>query len=102
MDRKTRRRQNHLSNRTNKVRTNKLVDKLTYSPKKHKQKVTRKLRQKLQAQALPTTSTAAPPTSLKFGSFNVNGLDIEASWAVEQLLTKRGFDVGLYHYSEIH
>ena len=95
MDRKTRRNQTYSHNRIHKVRTNKLVDKLTYNPRKHKQKAKRKLREKLQAQALPTTSSTAPTTSLKFGSFNVNGLVIEASWAVEQMLTKRGFDVGL-------
>ena len=42
----------------------------------------------------------APVTkeTLKFGSFNVNGLDIEARWAVEQLLDTRGFDVSRdYH-----
>ena len=30
---------------------------------------------------------------LKVGAFNVNGLDVEASWAVEKLLVDRDFDV---------
>ena len=30
---------------------------------------------------------------VKFGSFNVNGLDIEVAWAVQQILLSRGFDV---------
>ena len=35
-----------------------------------------------------------PPKSvLKFGSFNVNGLDLETSWAVGQLLQDNEFDV---------
>ena len=34
------------------------------------------------------------PTIIKFGSMNVNGLDVEATWAVQQLLDHRGFDVG--------
>ena len=94
MDRKNLRNRQYSQTRKHKVRTTKLVDKLTYNPKKHKQKITRKLRQNLQSRPLPIISPVATPTSLKFGSFNVNGLDIEASWAVDQLLTERGFDVG--------
>ena len=76
-----------------KARTNKILDRITYSPKAHKQKMTRKLRQKLQLKNLPPDITAPPSTSLRYGSFNINGLDLEASWAVEELLNKRGFDV---------
>ena len=35
----------------------------------------------------------SPVSSLKFGSININGLDLEASWAVDQLLKNRGYDV---------
>ena len=31
--------------------------------------------------------------AMKFGSFNVNGLNLEAGWAVQQILKTRGFDV---------
>ena len=76
-----------------KTKTNKLIDRLTFNPQKHKQKVSRKLRETLQRKTLPTpTPPTEPITSLKFGSFNVNGLDLEALWTVEQLLG-RGFDV---------
>ena len=36
-----------------------------------------------------------PPSypTLKFGSFNVRGLDTEAFWYIEELVTDRGFDV---------
>ena len=78
-----------------KTRTNKILDRITYRPKTHKQKVTRKLRQKLQLKNLPPDITAPPSTSLKYGSFNINGLDLEASWAVEELLKRRGFDVSV-------
>ena len=47
----------------------------------------------LQAKTITPSPTRAI-TTLKFGSFNVNGLDIEASWAVQQLLMTKGFDVG--------
>ena len=30
--------------------------------------------------------------AMKFGSFNVNGLNLEAGWAVQQILETRGFD----------
>ena len=76
-----------------KAKTNKLIDRLTFNPQKHKQKVSRKLRENLQRKTLPTPAPPTEPiTSLKFGSFNVNGLDLEALWSVEQLLS-RGFDV---------
>ena len=61
-----------------------------------KQSATRNLRAKLQQKNIPKTIPASLSPKLKFGSFNVNGLDIEAAWAVEQLLTKRGFDVSLF------
>ena len=53
------------------------------------------MRETLQAKEAPQTRPPANQQTLKFGSFNVNGLDLEAGWAVEQLLTKRGFDVSI-------
>ena len=82
-----------IKNRISKTTPNKLVDRLTYSPKRHKQKVTKKLRQELQDKSLPSTTPATPAPTLLFGSFNVNGLDIEASWAIDQLIDRRGYDV---------
>ena len=77
-----------------KKRTGRLIDRLTYCPAKHKQKFTKHLRGKLQArsQVLPDPEPC-PASSLKFGSININGLDLEASWAVNQLLQNRGYDV---------
>ena len=72
----------------------KIVDRLTCNPKKHKQKKTKAMRQKLQEQTPKTPKPTTTPTILKFGSMNVNGLDVEASWAVQQLVSRRGFDVG--------
>ena len=31
--------------------------------------------------------------SLKFGSINIDGIDIQKHWAVKELIRKRGFDV---------
>ena len=78
-----------------KIQTNKIIDRLTFSPKKHKQKVKKIVRQKLRLQPRLPQLTPAPQTvtRLKFGAFNVNGLDLEASWTIEQLLKDREFDV---------
>ena len=65
----------------------------TFNPMKHKQKEKRNLRQELQKKSIPTQIPKTPSTSLKFGSFNINGLDLETSWAAGELLEKRGFDV---------
>ena len=75
----------HKTKAKHKIQTTKIMDRLTYSPKKHKQRKIREMRERLQRKALLPAS--------KFGSFNVNGLDLEACWAVQQLLDKRGFDV---------
>ena len=56
------------------------------------------MRESLMAMKPSTVKAPVTKESLKFGSFNVNGLDIEARWAVEQLLDTRGFDVSnVYH-----
>ena len=69
------------------------MDRVTFSPDKHKQKVTRKMRQDLQKKTLQTDRQSVPKTSLKFGSLNVNGLVIETAWAVAELLKENEFDV---------
>ena len=52
------------------------------------------MRRKMQKQPVATPSPPqAAPVKTKFGSFNVNGLDVESSWAVQQLLVNKGFDV---------
>ena len=76
-----------------KLRSAKLVDRITFTPSKHKQKVRRKMRKDLQMKTVQPSRQSVPATSLRFGSFNVNGLDIEAAWAVEGLLKENEFDV---------
>ena len=77
-----------MSTKLTKTNSKTIVDKITYNP------IKRNLRAK--QKNIPKTIPASLSPKLKFGSFNVNGLDIEAAWAVEQLLTKRGFDVSLF------
>ena len=87
-------RSRRMTNKKDKKSTSKIIARLTYIPKKHKQKVTRKLRQKLQEKPLPDQPLQTPPPeTLLFGSFNINGLSLETSWSVTQLLQKRGYDV---------
>ena len=76
-----------------KKRTSTNVDSLTYSPKKHKDKKKREMRQKLQEKILPTPKPPDITPPLKYRAFTVTGLDVEAGWAVSQLLTTRNFDV---------
>ena len=86
---------NTLRHKSRKQSTNKILDRITYNPQKHKHKVKKKLRQELQDKTITPTLTRAPPTTITFGSLNLNGLDLEASWAVEQLLTNKGLDVSV-------
>ena len=79
-----------------KAKTNKLVDRLTYIPSKHKQKVTRELRNRLKKKSISPPKSKECSNTLKFGSHNINGLDLEASWAVNELLRTRDFDVRNY------
>ena len=61
-------------NKTN----SKIVDRLTYNPLKHKKTATKTIRAKLQL--MTEKNKTIPSPKIKFGSFNVNGLDIEAAW----------------------
>ena len=67
---------------------------MTYNPDKHKQKEIKQMRLNLRRKpSPPTKQKCPPPTTMKFGSMNVNGLDLEAGWAVQQLLNSSGFNV---------
>ena len=79
--------------RAKKANTNKIIGRITYSPKKHKQQHTKKLRKDLQSKPHTPSVHLAPPETIKFGSININGLDMEAGWAVEQIIAKKKFDV---------
>ena len=81
-----------------KTNSRKIINKLTYNPAKHKQKRTKEARLLLQQRVIPNPKPVLPTTTIKFGSFNVNGLDLEAAWAVGELLQQKGFDVKIYLY----
>ena len=80
--------------RRSKTRANKNVVRISYNPNKDKQKTRMALRNKLKQQGKPEDSQGLESvTSLHIGSINVNGIDLEAAWAVSELLREREFDV---------
>ena len=89
---KTRKQNNIIKKR---LKTNKIIDRILYKPKEHKQKVFRNLRQELKEKRIKLNNTSSPPhVALKFGSFNVQGmLDLETSYAIEVLLKRKNLDV---------
>ena len=87
----SRRNKKHLHKRHN--AGNRIIDRLTYNPAKHKQRKVKEMREKLQQKSLSPPKPTKISPKMKFGSFNVNGLSVDASWAVQQLLNDRNFDV---------
>ena len=79
--------------RAKKANTNKIIGRITYFPQKHKQQHTKKLRKDLQSKPHTPSVHPAPPVTIKFGSININGLDMEAGWAVEQIIANKKLDV---------
>jgi hypothetical protein len=47
-------------------------------------KAVKAMRQKLQTRTLPTIKPPDAKKTLKFASFNVNGLDLEVGWTIQQ------------------
>ena len=79
-----------------KMKTNKLMDKITYKPEKHKQKFNKKLRSKLKARREVPANLKENVEFMKFGSFNINGIDLESSIAIEKILEQEDLDVSSY------
>ena len=68
-------------------------NRLGYSPKVH-EKFTKESRKVLKARRSELPLIAEQATRLKFGSFNVRGLDLETAWVIQNIIKHRGFDVG--------
>ena len=75
------------------IQTNKIMDRLSYEPQKHKQKKTKKLRLELQKKQLKVPSNPQIKTEMKLASININLLDLEASVAVETFIKEKSLDV---------
>ena len=85
--------------RGKKTETRKIIGRITYSPKKHKHKCLKSMRQKLDSR--PSKIAEKPPMpneTLTFGSININGLDQEAHWAVTEILKNKKLDVSTLIY----
>lgn len=80
------------------LRTNKIIDKITYNPSKHKQKDRRKLRAALQSRIARPDDEPIDTPFMRFGSFNVKGVDVETGEALKDLLLDKDLDVS-YNYS---
>ena len=89
------RRRSLIKNRhRNKTATNKSIDKLTYCPKKHKQKFVRKLRQQLQATTVAANVKSKEPVKvLKFGSWNLDGIEAGTIETLENMIEQEDLDV---------
>ena len=77
------------------MRTNKILDKITYKPEKHKQKFRKALRKKLQNRPDAPSIPKENVEFIKFGSFNINGIDVESNLAIEKILEQEDLDVCL-------
>ena len=77
------------------IQTNKLIDRLLYDGKKQRKKgpKARKLANREINGAKDSVSVSDVSPNLRFGSFNVRGLDQETFWAVEEMVLSRDFDV---------
>ena len=77
------------------IQTSKLVDRLFLESSRTKagKGSRRATRDVLKIQMRKPTNEASSCPTLKFGSFNVRGLDTEGFWCIEELIEKRDFDV---------
>ena len=75
------------------VKTNKIISRLTYNPVKAQAAVHQKIER--EAQELHSCPQLCPivTTTLGVGSDNIHGLDMEATWAAQQLLDSYTLDV---------
>ena len=70
-------------------------------PQTPKQKYDKSLRKRLTERAPSPQARTTPVTTLSLGSININGLDMEATWAIEQLIKRYNLEVsvtiGIFH-----
>ena len=84
--------------RQSRRRPPKTTSRLTYNPAKDKGKFTAGLRRQLQTRTFPAPKTPSPKTSINVGAININGLSLESSWALEQIITNYDLKVIIYSF----
>ena len=72
-----------------KIGYNEAFQPIVSNRRKHRQE----LKRRKQSHVRPVAQNVQ---TLKFGSFNINGLDTEAGYIVDQLIETRGFDVSVF------
>ena len=102
MGRNSARKNNDAKRRIYRVNTRKIVLKLPEPGRVKKASKKRNHRHELirRKNQIVTEKTETPST-LKFGSINVNGLDIETEAAIRNLLEERNFDVRLIFINKL-
>ena len=81
-----------INRRSSKVAHNKIR---TNDPQNPQQKYDKTLRKKLTERAPSPQTRPTPVTTLSLGSININGLDMEATWAIEQLIKRYSLEVSV-------
>ena len=79
--------------KANKPSTSKTIDKITYCPKKHKQKFVKKLRQQLRTNDPSSVKQSQPVRVLKFGSWNIDGIEAGTVETLENIVKQEDLDV---------
>ena len=87
--------------RIKKANTNKIISKIVHNSRKIGCNVKRRQKIKLNEKG-STPSEVVYPDKLKFGSINVDGLDLETEVALRDLLESRGFDVSIHSFLFIY
>ena len=82
--------------RQSRRRPSKTVSRLGYNPAKDKGKFTAGLRRQLQTRNIPDPKPPTPKTFFNVGAININGLSLESSWALEQIITNYDLQVIIY------
>ena len=77
------------------ARKRRIVERLTYDPLLHKQKSRKLLRQELMKRWVPDAGSKPVDhdISMRFGSMNVDGIDLQVHWAASELIKKYDLDV---------
>ena len=89
-------RDNKAKRRINRAKTRQIISKLPSPTKKKKVSIRDKRLALIRRKKLKVvTEKTETPSTLKFGSINVDGLDIETEEAIRSILLERKFDVRL-------
>ena len=84
-----------IKEKVQKANTNKIISKILHNAKKE---TPRQMRQRLEKRKNNPAIYEVHPDKLKFGSINVDGLDLQTDAALRDLLSAREFDVSIVRH----